>query len=114
VPISPESELALDHCLDHLLSGEDWSSALPEADRGDVHGLMEVAQKLLTIARQSPHLDGRERAGLWGRVSTPMRGPEKLATELLAACESLFRLLAGAQFQTVEARERARVTDVRR
>lgn len=114
MPFNSDSEHALDQCLDHLLSGEDWSTALPETDRGDVHGLMEVAQKLLTIARQSPHLEGHDRAGLWNRVAGPARGPEKLAMDLLAACALLFRLLAGSPVQLTEARERARVRDVRR
>lgn len=110
--VSAESELALDECLDRLLSGEDWSHALPEADRSDVRGLMDVAQKLLTIARQAPPLEGHRREGLWGRVAAAGRGPEKLATALLAPWAMLFRLLAGNETQAFEARERARIRDV--
>jgi hypothetical protein len=65
------SELALDACIDRLVSGGDWQSALP-ADRearDELLGLLAVARKLAHVAslqrRPAPEVKRR----VWRRIS---------------------------------------------
>ncbi len=78
---SAEREATLDECVDCLIHGEDWTMALAdEPSRAQIDPLMEVAQRLLTLARLSPTLEiaGRER--IWSRLTRRLRTSDALAS----------------------------------
>ncbi|MEX0781871.1 MAG: hypothetical protein WD557_04415 [Dehalococcoidia bacterium] len=65
-------ELALDACIDRLVSGGDWQATLPSDHeaRRDVLGLLAVAGKLVEVAslHVTPAVEMKQR--VWRRVTT--------------------------------------------
>ena len=64
--------LALDACIDRLVSGDDWQAALPsdEEARRDMIGLVAVARRLVEVASLVPSPTAAEmRQRVWRRVS---------------------------------------------
>jgi hypothetical protein len=67
--VESELALALDHCLDRFLIGQDWRAALPENDlRAQVQELMQVAELVMGSARRTPGMKPPEKERLLSRL----------------------------------------------
>lgn len=62
------AEVALDRCLDRILSGQDWRSALSSEDPPEVRQLMEVAELVFATARRMPATEPEAKRRLWSRL----------------------------------------------
>jgi hypothetical protein len=61
-------ELALDVCIDTMLTGGDWREvARRDADGGELQGLMTVAEGLVELGRRTP-AGGPVRESIWTRI----------------------------------------------
>ncbi len=74
----PEStrEVLLDRCIDHLLAGASWESALPAEPRvrNELTALMDVAERLHELAGHTARLQRPRKEQLWQRIATARRG----------------------------------------
>jgi hypothetical protein len=65
-------ELALDACIDRLVSGDDWQAVLPSdiEARREILGLVAVANRIVEIAalQAAPAVEMKQR--VWRRVTT--------------------------------------------
>lgn len=70
----------LDHCIDDLLKGRDWSQRLSkdEPDRGRLHELMHVAAAVHRAASTTPRIEKPARVRLWSRVTRESRATSRL------------------------------------
>ena len=81
-------EIALDACIDRLVSGGNWQSALPsDGDaRREVLDLLAVANRLVEVADRAPAPAVEMKQRVWQRVNT---SPE------LTSNHGFFRRLSG-------------------
>ena len=65
-----QAETLLDHCIDDLLDGRDWSRRLPSEPpvRTRLSQLMQVAVLVHQVSLTTPKLEERRRFRLWSRV----------------------------------------------
>ena len=75
-----QREAVLDACIDRLITGRDWQMALPPAagEQGEVPALMQVAERLLALARVTagPEMTRRE------RIRKRLQGPRNIILQL--------------------------------
>ena len=72
----PSREVLLDRCIDALLAGAAWESALPAEARArkDLTALMEVAERLHELAGHTAGLERPRKEHLWRRIAMARRG----------------------------------------
>lgn len=70
----------LDHCIDDLLDGRDWSRRLPGDANQRTHmaQLMEVAVIILRAAERTPRVESARRLKLWSRIAQHSRPASRL------------------------------------
>lgn len=78
-PLNSSAAL-LDHCIDDLLNGRDWSQRLPAEpkQRVEIDRLMEVAVVVRHIAAATAGVEKPRKQRLWSRISRGVRPASKL------------------------------------
>ena len=78
-PLNSSAAL-LDHCIDDLLNGRDWSQRLP-ADpktRAEIDQLMEVAVVVRNLAAATAGIEQPTKHRLWSRIKRDARPASRL------------------------------------
>jgi len=73
-------EASLDGCIDRLIAGEAWERSLPaaEPERSEVAGLMQVAERLLALARVTAAPEPTRRQ----RIRRRLEGPRNIIRQI--------------------------------
>lgn len=74
--------VALDRCIDELLSGCEWHDALAGDTPAGVAPLVEVAERILRAARQTGGPQPGHRTRVWARVRRSVEAPRPVLRRL--------------------------------
>lgn len=61
----------LDACIDALIAGQPWETLLPadDAQRGEILDVMAVAQRLLSLSKETPRPEPARKLRMWRHAS---------------------------------------------